>query len=106
MVTFLFLVFTVCSVSFAFFLRDRYSGRNLKLRYALGCLGYNLVFCISYLKLAKYNCIAFYGCFPNLEKEYPAIVWISLICFLLHAAAHPMEWTPKFRRRWGFRKSK
>ena len=97
MITLMFILFSACTVSFAFFLRDRYSGGNLKLRHTLGCLGYNLVLCVSYWELAKYNCISFYRCFPNLENEYPAIVWISIACFLLHAAAHPMEWTPKFR---------
>lgn len=104
MITFLFVLFASCTVLFAFFLRNRYSGEGLKLRHKMICLCYNIIFCFSYLELAKYYCVSFYGCFPDLENEHPAIIWISLFCFLLHAAAHPMEWTPRFR--WRFRKSR
>lgn len=105
MITVIFILFASCSVSFAFFMRGKFSGVNLKLRHKLVCLSYNLVFCFSYLELAKYQCISFYGCFPNLEYEYPAIVWISLVCFLLHATAHPVEWTQNLRFWKGFRAS-
>lgn len=103
MITFFFILIALFSVSVAYFLRDKFSGADLKLRYAIACLCYNFIFGYSYLKLAESGCITFLGCFPNLEKEYPVIAWGAFVCFLLHGLAHPMEWTPRIKLRRGLK---
>lgn len=103
MITLSFVLIAFVSVSLAYFLRNRFSGVDLKRRHIIFCICYNFAFGFSYLKLAESGCITFVGCFPNLEKEYPIIAWGSFLCFLLHGLAHPLTRVPRFRIRKGSR---
>ncbi len=99
MITLLFIFTAITSVSIAYFLRFWFSSPDLKIYQALGCLCYNVFFCLFYLDLARNGCITFYECFPNLEYEYPVIAWGAFLCFVLHGFAHPMEWNLRVRFR-------
>lgn len=99
MITLSFILIALVSVSVAYFLRDRFSGVGLKRRYAVLCICYNFIFGFSYLKLSDSGCITYFGCFSDLEKDYPVIAWGAFFCSILHAFAHPVEWVPRIRLR-------
>lgn len=96
MITLSFVLIALFSVSLAYFMRNKFSGVDLKRRHVISCICYNFIFGFSYLKLAESGCVTFVGCFPDLEKEYPIVAWGAFLCFLLHGLAHPLERVPRF----------
>lgn len=85
----------------AYLLRIRLSGENLKNRYLLASMIFNLSFGVFHLRLVQTQCIAFYNCFPRLDIDHPEIIWTAVFCLFFHAFANPMPWTPKrwFKKR-------
>ena len=103
MITAVFVVCSLISVSLAYFLRGHFSGENLKVRHSAICLIYNAFFGFFYMDLAETNCILFYGCFPDFIAENPIIFWLALVSLILHASAFPENSKVK---RWIFREEK
>lgn len=101
MTTLLFTCCTLLGLAIAYASKIYFSGNNFKLWIFCCSVVLNLVAAAFHMKIAEQSCVMFYGCFPQLHEDHPALVWIALASMLLHLFAFPVEWQPKcwFRKK-------
>ena len=91
----LFFVLAGFSVALAYVLRAYFSGDNLKFRHFIGCLAFNVFFVTYYMRFIERDHLLFFGYYPTLCDDYPAIGWIAIVALLLHCFASPVQWKAK-----------
>lgn len=91
----LFFVLAGLGVALAYVLRAYFSGDNLKFRHFIGCLAFNVFFVTYYMRFIERDHLLFFGYYPTLCDDYPAIGWIAIVALLLHCFASPVQWKVK-----------
>lgn len=75
----------VVSVGFSYFIRVKLSTRDLGLIGFLLCLSFSVSCVAFYMGVVSAEYIAFYGHWPGLREDYPALGWGALISAIVHA---------------------
>ncbi|PWB31086.1 hypothetical protein DCO48_18120 [Pseudomonas sp. SDI] len=100
MISLAFPILVSASVSSAYWLKWKISGKNLNFIKFFICVIYNSFFIALYRDIMKTDCFLFFGCLPGLVDEHISIGWVSFACTVIHAFALPMTW----KMRWWFTK--
>ncbi|WLH27978.1 hypothetical protein [Pseudomonas canadensis] len=91
MIIFAFLIFSSAGLLFAYSLRVILSSKNLGHIKLLTGLAVNVFFMITHMEIAQFDKYLYFGLHPEIIDTYPAIGWIALTCFILHALALPVK---------------
>ncbi len=91
MIIFIFLIFLLLGLLFAYSLRVILSSKDLGHTKLLTGLAVNMFFMMTHLEIAQFDKYLYFGIHPEIIETYPSIGWLALIAFILHALALPVK---------------